>query len=173
MLESKLLAGGTGYDLVFPSSSFLARQIRAGVFAEIDKSKIPNWKNLDPEMMQRLSGFDPGNTYAAVYLVGTTGLAYNDRMIKERMPDAPVNSWRMIFDPNVAKRFADCGIYMLDAPDEMVAAALNYIGEDPDSKNHAVLAKAETVLAAVRPYIRKFHSSENLNALAYGEICMA
>ncbi len=113
-------------------------------------------------MMQQVARFDPENAYAAIYLMGTTGFAYNDQMIKERMPDAPVNSWRMVFDPEVAKRFADCGIYMLDAPDEMVAAALNYIGEDPDSKDWNVIAKAEPVLAAVRPYIRGFHSSENI-----------
>ena len=119
VLETKLLAGGTGYDLVFPSANFLARQIRAGVFAELDKGKIPNWKNLDAEMMRQVARFDPDNAHAAIYLWGTTGLAYNEQMIKERMPDAPVESWRLIFDPEVAKRFADCGIYMLDAPDEM------------------------------------------------------
>ncbi|MDZ3836752.1 MAG: polyamine ABC transporter substrate-binding protein [Rhodospirillales bacterium] len=173
VLETKLLAGGTGYDLVFPSANFLARQIQAGVFAELDKSKIPNWKNLDPEMMQRVSRFDPGNAHAAIYMWGTTGLAYNEQMIKERMADAPVDSWRLIFDPEVVKRFADCGVYMLDAPDEMVPAALNYIGEEPDSKDAKVIAKAEPVLAAVRPFIRKFHSSENINALANGDICLA
>jgi putrescine transport system substrate-binding protein len=173
VLETKLLAGGTGYDLVFPSANFLARQIQAGVFAELDRSKIPNWKNLDPEMMQRVARFDPDNAHAVIYMWGTTGLAYNEQKIKERMPDAPVESWGLIFDPVVAKRFADCGIYMLDAPDEMVPAALNYIGEEPDSKDPKVIAKAEPVLAAVRPSIRKFHSSENINALANGDICLA
>lgn len=173
VLETKLLAGGTGYDLVFPSANFLARQIRAGVFAEIDQGKIPNWKNLDAEMMRQVARFDPDNEHAAIYLWGTTGLAYNVEMIKKRMPDAPVDSWRLIFDPEVVKRFADCGVYMLDAPDEMVPAALNFIGEDPDSKDPDVIAKAEPILAAVRPYIRKFHSSENINALANGDICLA
>ena len=174
VLESKLLAGGAGYDLVFPGDNFLSRQVQAGVFAKLDKSKIPNWKNLDPQMMQRAARFDPGNAYAAIYLWGTTGIAYNEQMIKERMADAPVDSWRMIFDPNVVKRFADCGVYMLDAADEIVPTALNYIGEEPDSKDYKVIAKAEPVLAAVRPYIRGFHTSEDIiAALADGDICLA
>jgi putrescine transport system substrate-binding protein len=173
VLETKLLAGSTGYDLVFPSANFLARQIKAGVFAELDKSRIGNWKNLDEKMMQRVARFDPNNAHAPIYLWGTSGLAYNEQMIRERMPDAPVDSWRMVFDPEVAKRFADCGIYMLDAADEMIPAALNYLGEDPDSKDPEIIAKAEDVLMAVRPYVRKFHSSENINALANGDICLA
>lgn len=173
VLETKLLAGKTGYDLVFPSANFLARQIRAGVFAELDRSSIDNWKNLDKGMMQRVARFDPDNAHAPIYLWGTSGLAYNEQMIRARMADAPVDSWRMVFDPAVVKRFADCGVYMLDAPDEMIPAALNYIGEDPDSKDPAVIAKAEAVLMAVRPYIRKFHSAENINALANGDICLA
>ena len=173
VLETKLLAGNTGYDLVVPSSNFLARQIKAGVFTELDKGKLQNWKNLDEAMMQRVARFDPGNAHAPIYLWGTTGIAYNEQMIRARMADAPVDSWRMIFDPQVAKNFADCGIYMLNAPDEMIPAALNYIGEEPDSKDPEVIAKAEAVLMAVRPYIRKFHSSENINALANGDICLA
>jgi putrescine transport system substrate-binding protein len=172
VLESKLLAGRTGYDLVVPGDAFLARQIQAGIFAKLDKSKIPNWKNLDPEMMRRAARFDQTNAYAAIYLWGTTGIAYNEQAIKQRMPDAPVNSWRLVFDPEVAKRFADCG--MLDAADEMVPAALNYIGEEPDSKDRDVIAKAEPVLAAVRPYVRGFHTSEQIiDALANGDICLA
>jgi putrescine transport system substrate-binding protein len=173
-LEKKLLAGRTGYDLVVPGDTFLFRQIQAGIFAKLDKSKIPNWKNLDPDMMRRVARFDHSNAYAAIYLWGTTGIAYNEQMIKERMPDAPIDSWRLIFDPEVAKRFADCGIYMLDAPDEMVPAALAYIGEEPDTQDREVIAKAEPVLAAVRPHIRGFHASEEIiDALADGEICMA
>lgn len=173
VLETKLLAGNTGYDLVFPSANFLARQIKAGVFAELDKSKIPNLQNLDPKMLARIAKSDPDNAHAAIYLWGTSGIAFNERMIRERLADAPVNSWRMILDPEVVKHFADCGVYMLDAPDEMIPAALNYIGEDPDSKDPEVIAKAEAVLLAVRPYVRKFNSSENINALANGDICLA
>lgn len=173
-LERKLLAGGSGYDLVVPGDTFLFRQIQAGVFVGLDKSKIANWKNLDPDMMQRVARFDHSNAHAAIYLWGTTGIAFNEQMIKERMPEAPVGSWRLIFDPEVVKNFADCGIYMLDAPDEMVPAALAYMGEQPDTQDREVIAKAEPVLAAVRHHIRGFHTTEEIvDALADGEICMA
>ncbi len=108
-----------------------------------------------------------------LYMWGTTGLAYNVDKIKERMPERPIDSWALLFDPENLQAFADCGIYMLDAPDEVIPAALKYLGEDPDSKDPAVLAKAEPVLMGIRPYIRKFHSSENINALANGDICLA
>jgi putrescine transport system substrate-binding protein len=173
ILETKLLAGNSGYDLVFPTGSFLARQITAGVFQPLDRSKLPNWENLDPKVMAEVARYDPENTHGVVYMWGTTGFAYNDQMIKERMPDAPVNSWDMILDPDVVSRFADCGVYIIDASDEMIPAALNYIGEDPNSKDPEVIQKAEAVLMAVRPYVRKFHSSENINALANGDICLA
>jgi putrescine transport system substrate-binding protein len=173
ILETKLLAGKTGYDLVFPSGNFLARQIKAGIFRPLDRSKLPNWKNLDPQIMQRLEKYDPGNIYGVPYLWGTTGIAYNVDKIKERMPDAPTSSWELIFRPENLKRFQDCGIYMLDAGDEIIPATLKYLGEDPDSKNSAVLATAEPPLKAIRPFIRKFHSSENINALANGDICLA
>jgi putrescine transport system substrate-binding protein len=172
-LETKLLAGKTGYDLVFPSGNFLARQIKAGIFRPIDRTKLSNWKNLDPQLMARLEKYDPGNQYGIPYLWGTTGIAFNVEAIKKRMPDAPVDSWDLIFNPDIIKKFADCGIYMLDAGDEMIPAALKFLGEDPDSKDPDVIAKAEPILAAVRPYIRKFHSSENINALANGDICLA
>ncbi|MBL8668048.1 MAG: polyamine ABC transporter substrate-binding protein [Rhodospirillales bacterium] len=173
ILETKLLAGNIGYDLVFPSGNFLARQIQAGIFQPLDRDKLTNWKNLDPALMQRLEKYDPGNKYGVPYLWGTTGIAFNAEMIKKRMPDAPVDSWRMIFDPEVLKHFADCGVYILDAGDEVIPAVLKFLGEDPDSKDPAVIAKAEPVLMAIRPYVRKFHSSENINALANGDICLA
>lgn len=173
ILETKLLAGKSGYDLVFPSGNFLARQIKAGIFRPLDKAKLPNLKNMDPALMQRLTVYDPGNQYGIPYLWGTTGIAFNVDKIKERMPDAPVDSWKLIFDPAILKRFADCGIYMLDAGDEMIPAALKYLGLDPDSKDPAVLEKAREPLMAIRPFVRKFHSSENINAIANGDICLA
>ena len=123
--------------------------------------------------MKRLENYDPGNKYGVPYLWGTTGIAYNVDMIQKRMPNASMDSWKLIFEPENLRRFADCGVYMLDAPDEVIPATLKYLGEDPDSKDPAVLAKAEPVLMAIRPYIRKFHSSENINALANGDICLA
>jgi putrescine transport system substrate-binding protein len=122
---------------------------------------------------KRTAKYDPGNAYSINYMWGTTGIGYNEEKILERMPDAPVNSWDMIFNPEVVSKFADCGIHVLDAPDELIPAALNYIGENPDSQDPEVVAKAEEVLLAIRPYIQKFHSSEYINALANGDICMA
>ncbi len=173
VLETKLLAGGTGYDVVVPTGTFLARQIQAGVFQKLDKSKLPNLSNMWDVVEKRTANYDPGNEYSINYMWGTTGLGYNEEKILERMPDAPVTSWRMLFDPEVVSKFADCGIHVLDAPTEMIPAALNYIGEDPDSKDPDVIAKAEPVLMAIRPYIQKFHSSEYINALANGDICLA
>jgi len=173
VLETKLLAGGTGYDVVVPTADFLSRQIQAGAFQKLDKSKLPNLANMWDVVAERTAKYDPGNDYSINYMWGTTGIGYNEEKILERMPDAPVNSWDMIFDPDVVSKFADCGIHVLDAPTELIPAALNYIGEDPASQDPDVIAKAEPVLMAVRPYIQKFHSSEYINALANGDICMA
>ncbi|HMA14347.1 MAG: polyamine ABC transporter substrate-binding protein [Bacteroidota bacterium] len=173
VLETKLLAGATGYDVVVPTGSFLARQIEAGVFRKLDKEKLPNLSNMWDVIQERTLEYDPDNAYSINYMWGTTGVGYIEDKILERMPDAPVNSWRMIFDPEVVSKFADCGIHMLDTPEELIPAALNYIGEDPDSHDPDVIAKAEPVLMAVRPYIQKFHSSEYINALANGDICLA
>jgi putrescine transport system substrate-binding protein len=173
ILETKLLAGNTGYDIVVPSNSFLARQIKAGIFQPLDKGSIPNLAGLDPELMKKAARFDPDNAHAVIYMWGTTGFAYNEAKIKERMPDAPTGSLKMLFDPAVASKFADCGIYMLDQLDDMMPLALSYLGLDPDSKDPGDLQKAADALKAVRPHVRKFHSSENINALANGDICLA
>ncbi|MFO1037955.1 MAG: polyamine ABC transporter substrate-binding protein [Geminicoccaceae bacterium] len=173
ILETKLLAGNTGYDLVVPTNSYLARQIQAGIFQELDKSKIPNLKNLDPDLMAKAAQFDPDNAHAIIYMWGTTGVAYNVDKIKQRMPDAPVDSWSLVFDPEVAKNFADCGIMMLDSSEDVLPSVLRWLGEDPLSKDPKVIQKAADALEKVRPYIRKFHSSENINALANGDICIS
>ncbi|MFO1351803.1 MAG: polyamine ABC transporter substrate-binding protein [Gammaproteobacteria bacterium] len=173
ILETKLLAGSTGYDVVVPTGYFLARQIQAGVFLALDKSKLPNLGNMWDEIMQRVGKYDPGNKYAINYMWGTTGIGYNVDKVKERMADAPLDSWRMIFDPKVLAKFADCGVYVLDAGDELIPLALHYLGDNADSKDEKVMAKAEPILMAIRPYIQKFHSSEYINALANGDICIA
>ncbi len=173
MLETRLLAGSTGYDIVVPTGSFLARQIQAGVFQPLDKSKLPNIENMWPEIEERVAKYDPGNEYSINYMWGTTGIGYNVDMIEERMADAPLDSWDMIFDPEVIANFADCGIHMLDSADEMIPAALNYLGIDPDSKDPADFEKAGELLMQIRPHITKFHSSEYINALANGDICLA
>ncbi|WP_428699676.1 polyamine ABC transporter substrate-binding protein [Stappia sp.] len=173
MLETKLLAGGTGYDVVVPTGTFLGRQIQAGVFQKLDKSKLPNLENMWPQIMGRIEKFDPGNEHAINYMWGTTGIGYNVEKIKERMPDAPLDSWDMIFKPEIISKFADCGIHVLDTADEIFPAALNYLGLDPDSQSPDDFAKAGELLLSIRPYIQKFHSSEYINALANGDICMA
>lgn len=173
VLEAKLLAGNTGYDIVVPTSSFMARQIQAGVFLPLDKSKLPNWQHLDPDILARLDAQDPGNQYGMPYMWGTTGFGYNINKIAERAPDAPTDSWDMLFDPEVVKQFADCGVTLLDAPTEVFDAALNYLGEDPNGHDKAALDKAVERLSAVRPSIKYFHSSQQINDLANGDVCLA
>jgi putrescine transport system substrate-binding protein len=174
VLEAKLLAGSTGYDLVVPSMAFLGRQIVAGVFQPIDRSKLSNYDNLDPKLLARIAESDPGNRYAVPYLWGTTGIGYNVEKIAEIFgEDFEVNSWELVFNPEYASRLAGCGISMLDAASEMIPIALHYIGEDPNSFDPAVIAKAYDVLAAVRPHVTYFHSSQYINDLANGDICVA
>jgi putrescine transport system substrate-binding protein len=173
LLETKLLAGRTGYDVVVPSASFLARQIKQSIYQKLDKSKLPNLKNLDPEITKRLEVFDPGNEYAVNYMWGTSGVAYNEEAIKAAMPDAPVDSFAMFWDPKVVSKFAKCGVSVLDAPSEVVGTVLIFLGRDANSEKPEDLAAAEKVLMAVRPYVRKIHSSAYIEELASGEICLA
>ncbi|MGH1483160.1 MAG: polyamine ABC transporter substrate-binding protein [Geminicoccales bacterium] len=172
VLEAKMLAGGAGYDIVVPTSAFLARQIIAGVFQPLDKSKLANYGNLDPAISELVKQHDPDNEHAINYLWGTTGIGYNKPAIMERMADAPVDSWDLALDPDVVANFADCGVSMLDAPSEMVSAVLHYLGLDPNSEDKADLAKAEEHLLKIRPHIRYFHSSQYINDLANGDICL-
>lgn len=173
MLEAKLMAGGTGYDLVHPSGAFLGRQIVAGIYQPIDTSKIPNYKNLDPKIMKLLAAFDPGNKYAVPWFWGTTGIGYNVAEINKRMPDAPVNSLDIIFKPELAQKFQDCGITMLDAPGEVLQIALNYLGKDPYTASAEDYAAAEKLLMDVRPYVKYFHSSSYINDIASGSVCLS
>lgn len=172
-LETRLLAGKTGYDVVVPSGTFLQRQIKAGLYQKLDKSKLPNAANLWPEVMTRLSTYDPGNQYAVAYMWFTTGIAYNVDKVKERIGDAPVNSWDLIFRPENLRKFADCGVYVLDSPEDLFAIALNYLKLDPNSKRREDLHRAADLLKIMRRNVKKFHSSEYINALANGDICLA
>jgi putrescine transport system substrate-binding protein len=173
LLETKLVAGRTGYDVVVPSASFLARQIKSGIYMKLDKSKLPNLKNLDPEITKRLEVFDPGNEHAVNYMWGTSGVAYNEEAIKAAMPNAPVDSFAMFWDPKVVSKFAKCGVSVLDAPSEVVGTVLIYLGKDANSEKPEDLAAAEKVLVSVRPYIRLINSSKYIEDLANGEICLA
>ena len=171
-LETRLLAGKSGYDVVVPTAYFLQRQITAHVFQKLDKSKLPNLANAWPVVTQRLAIYDPGNSYAANYMWGTTGIGYNVKAVQKILgPDARIDSWDMVFKPENLARFKDCGIHMLDSADDIFPAALGYLGLDPNSTRQADLEKATDLLLKIRPYVRKFHSSEYLSALATGEIC--
>jgi putrescine transport system substrate-binding protein len=172
-LEAKLMVGGTGYDIVVPSSSFMARQIRAGVYQPIDRARVPNYGNLDPLLMQQLETVDPGNAHGVPYLMGTTGIGYNVDKVREVLgANAPIGSWDLVFKPENAQRLAECGIMVLDAPAEIVPTALRYLGEDPNSFDPAVIERGFELLRSIRPYIRNFHSSEFINAMAGGDICV-
>ncbi|KQB96026.1 spermidine/putrescine ABC transporter substrate-binding protein [Loktanella sp. 1ANDIMAR09] len=174
VLETKLLAGGSGYDVVVPTGTFLQRQIAAGAFQPLDKSQLSNIGNLWDVVSARTNTYDPGGEYSINYMWGTTGLGVNVGEVTARLgEDAPINSLSLVFDPANMEKLADCGVHFLDAPTEMVPAALQYLGEDPDAKDDESLAKAEAVLAAVRPYVQKYHSSEYISALANGDICVA
>lgn len=173
VVETKLLAGNTGYDIVVPSASFLERQITAGVFQPLDTTLLPNLKNLDPDITRRVALHDPDNKYSVNYLWGTSGVGYNVDMIRQRMPDAPVDSWKMFYDPAVVSKFADCGVAVLDAPSEIVGTVLIYLGKDANSEDPADLQAAEDVLMKIRPSIRYVNSSKYIDDLANGEICLA
>jgi putrescine transport system substrate-binding protein len=172
-LETKLLAGSSGYDVVVPTASYFERQIKAGVYLPLDKSKLPNLKNMDPQLMERVAKHDPGNEHGVIYTWGTNGIGYNEKMVKELMPDAPLDSWRLVFDPAVASKVAKCGISVLDSPAEMMRAVLSYLGRDPNSQKPEDLVVAEATLLKIRPYIRNINSSEYIEALANGDLCIA
>src|SRR5690348_12888269 len=174
ILDAKLKAGRSGYDVVVPTASpFLVRQLAAKLYQPLDKAKLKNLGNLDPKIMAELAKYDPGNTHAIPWMWGTIGIGYNVPEIRKRMVNAPVDSLAMVFDPAIVSRFMDCGVMMLDSPTDVFPAALKYLALDPDSKDPAELKRAAEVLKAIRPFIRKFHSSEYINALAGGDICLA
>jgi putrescine transport system substrate-binding protein len=171
-LETKLLAGKSGYDVVVPTAYFLERQIKAGVFQKLDKAKLPNLANMWPEITQRLATYDPGNQYAVNYMWGTTGIGYNAKKARDALgADGGIDSWDIVFKPENLAKFKDCGVHMLDSSDDILAAALHYLGLDPNTTKEADLQTAADLMMKIRPYVRKFHSSEYLNAMASGEIC--
>ena len=174
ILEAKLVSGNTGYDLVVPSLQYLSRQVQAGVFQPLDKSKLTNYGNLDPEIMARIATLDPDNAHALNWLWGTTGIGYNAAKVKAALgPNAPVDSWDLIFKPENISKLKSCGVAVLDTPQEIMTAALMYLGEDPNSFDEAVIRKGEALLTKIRPYITEFNSSEYINELANGDICVA
>jgi putrescine transport system substrate-binding protein len=172
LLETKLLAGGSGYDVVVPTAPFLARQIQAGVFQKLDKSKIPNLSNLWPEISARLAKYDPGNEYAVNYMWGTTGIGYNVDKVKKALGDTPLDSWDVLFKPENAAKLKSCGVNILDASDETFAIGMNYVGKDPDSKETKDLEAGGKVYSDIRSSAKTFNSSSYIDDLANGDICI-
>jgi len=173
MLEAKVMAGGSDYDVVTTSTDFFSRQIKAGVYMPLDKKKLPNWKNLDPHILEIEGAFDPGNMHAVPYMHSINGFAYNIDMIKARMPNAPLDSLDMLFKPEIISRFADCGVSFLDSAEDVLQLALNYLHLDPNTTRPEDFKAAERLILTVRPYIRSFDSSEYMNGLANKEVCIA
>ncbi|ALJ27781.1 putrescine-binding periplasmic protein [Stenotrophomonas acidaminiphila] len=174
MVETKLLTGDSGYDIVVPTLNFFGRQIQAGVFLPLDKSKIPNLANLDPEVMARIAGQDPENKYGVPYMMGTTGIGYNVAKLKERFGDSTdiAGSWDLVFKPENIARMKDCGVTILDTPADMIPIALHYLGQDPHSTDPATIQKAADLLKSIRPYVQNFHSSQYVGSLANGSTCL-
>ena len=177
VLEAKLLAGNSGYDLVVPTASFMGRQIQAGVFDTLDKSKLSNLHRVDTELLSFLEAVDPGNQYGVPYLWGTTGIGYNVDKVKEVLgEDAPVDSWDLVFKPENMEKLQSCGVMFLDSPDELYPLVLNYLGKDPNSRtqsDYALDSEGVELLKSVRPYVSQFHSSQYISALANGDTCVA
>jgi putrescine transport system substrate-binding protein len=173
ILEAKLLAGNSGYDVVVPSANFLERQIAAGIFATLDKAQLPNLANMDPDQMKSVAVHDPDNAHSVPYMTFTVGLGYNVDKLKERLGDVPVNSWDIVFKPDNIKKLQDCGVAFLDSPSEIMGSAMKYLGLDPNSESPDDLKKAEDLMMSIRPYVRYFNSSQYIDDLGNGEICLA
>jgi putrescine transport system substrate-binding protein len=172
-LEARVLTGNSGFDVVLPTAPFFQRQIRSGAYLPLDKTKLPNLVNLDPAIMARVALNDPGNAHGVVYAWGTYGIGYNAKMVADALPNAPLNSWRLIFDPAYASRLAKCGINFLDAPAGVVRLVLKYLGKNPNAPTPQDLADVEGVLSKIRPYVRTIDSSIDIQAMANGDICVA
>jgi putrescine transport system substrate-binding protein len=172
-LEAKLMAGNTGYDVVIPAGSFLSRQIPAGVYQPLDKSRLPSLAGADPAQMRRLAVYDPGNRYSAPYLWGVHGIGVDVEKVRARLPDAALDSWGLVFDPAQAARLADCGISLFDSPHYMTLAVYHWLGLDPSSESADDLARVDATLRAIRPYVRKIDGSSTISDLMDGEVCIA
>ena len=173
VLETKLLAGTSGYDVVVPTAPFMQRQIPAGVYQKLDKTRLPNLKNLDANLNRSVEVNDPGNQYGVIYFWGTSGVGYNEEKIVAAMPNPPLDSFAMLYDPSVVKNFKDCGVAILDQPDEVLETVLLYLGKDPNSESLEDLKAAESVLLSIRPYVRYINSANYVDGLANGQICIA
>ncbi|MBH8614059.1 extracellular solute-binding protein, partial [Pseudomonas mohnii] len=172
-VETKLLTGRSGYDLVLTAGQHLSRAIQSGAIQPVDKQRLPHFAGVGEEFRQHMAVFDPGNRYAGIYAWGTTGVGFQDEAVKQRLPDAPTDSWAMLFDPAVVAKFADCGVSLLNDPNEVFAAVMKYMGLDINRQNLDDLKRAEAQLAKIRPYIRYFDNDLNISDLANGNTCVA
>jgi putrescine transport system substrate-binding protein len=173
MLETKLLTGKSGYDIVIPTSSMIGRLIKLDSFKKLDKSRFSNYGNLDPEILSNLAKIDKNNAYGILYAWGTTGIAFNIAKVKKHLPNVDLKSWDLLFKPENISKLADCGVAFRDAYDELIPIALNYLGLDYYSVKNADLKKAENLLMSLRPYIRHFNNGAIIEELATGELCAA
>lgn len=173
ILEAKLLSGSSGYDVVVPSANFMERQIQAGVFLQLDRTKLTNYGNLDETILENVAVHDPENAHSVPYMWGTTGFGYNIAKITERMADAPVDSWNMVFNPDIVAKFADCGVAFIDSPSEVMGIVLKYLGLDPNSESKDDLEKAKELMLSIRPHVKYFNTGQYLNDIANGEVCLA
>lgn len=170
-MQAKMLAGNTGYDVVFAAGIEMPRSIGAGIYTQLDRSKLTNWGNLDPEILRILSGWDPGNGYSVPYMWGSVGFTYNVARVRERLPDADLQDLATIFDPENAAKLADCGISILDSPTDIMLMVLKYLGLDGDTTDLADYDKVVEAFLPIRPYIRTFDNANYLNTLPTGEVC--
>jgi putrescine transport system substrate-binding protein len=172
-LEARMMAGDSGYDVVSTSTNYFSRQIKAGIYQELDRSRLPGWKNLEPEVLAEEAAGDPGNRHAMPYLRHVNGFAYNLELVRARMPDAPVDSLDMLFKPDIIAKFADCGVTFLDSAEDVLQLALNYLHIDPNTTRPEDYKRAEKLILSVRPYVRAFDSTGYLNGLADREFCIS
>jgi putrescine transport system substrate-binding protein len=173
-LEARMLAGSSGFDVVVPTSDYMQRQIGAGIYQPLNRDLLPNFANMDPALMANVATFDPGNEHGVIYLWGSTGIGYNVQAVADRLgEDYVVDSWDIIFDPEMISLFADCGVSFLDANVEMIPAAMNYLGLEPTSTNPDDLEAGAELLESVRENVRYFSSSQYISDLANGDTCLA
>lgn len=174
VLEAKLFAGRSGYDLIFPTARpFADRHIKGGIYQKLDKTKLANHTNLDQGILSSLADIDAGNAHLVPYMWGTTGIGYNVDKVKAILGDVPTDTWKLLFDPETVKKLASCGVSLMDDPTEVMVAARAYLGKDTSDFSKQAISEAFDLVSAVRPHIRYFHSSQYINDLANGDTCVA
>jgi putrescine transport system substrate-binding protein len=172
-LEAKILTGHSGFDVVLPTSGLFAREIHAGAYLPLDKTKLPNLRNLDPVMMAREAQSDSGSLHGVVYMTSTVGIGFNQKIISERYPKAPLTSWRLVFDPAWASKWAPCGMNFIDDPVAIVQIMLKFLGRESAAPSADDYAEAEKHLMLIRPYVRTIDTSGEIEAMANGDICIS